>query len=107
MNASTRNVPPAKVVTPDAPPLVPERRKQIRTAGRPIDYVSDMWTSIDAIARDMKVDVKIAYRKLYYLEKHGLVQHQGIRWRKVLKVEEPVPAFAAKRRNGRRVHAHH
>jgi predicted Rossmann fold nucleotide-binding protein DprA/Smf involved in DNA uptake len=65
--------------TPPVPVAPP--RSSIRSL-RVIDFLSEAWSSLDAIARDMALPKTTVYRKLYYLRQRGQVEASGDKWRR-------------------------
>lgn len=74
-----------------------------------IGYVSDSWSSLDAIARDMGLNTTIAYRKLYYELRKGTVEASDGRWRKKPEPAVPpasLPALAKRKTKSNGQHQH-
>lgn len=65
-----------------APPPPPPKRARNTRGNKVIDYLSNNWNSLDAIARDMGLEQIIVKRKLVYLAKNGAVELSDGRWRK-------------------------
>jgi hypothetical protein len=61
---------------PETPPLEPSPivEKMSTRSKKAIEYVSANWNSVEALARDMDLPLKIALRKLNYLVKTGEVE---------------------------------
>jgi hypothetical protein len=61
---------------PETPPLEPAPivEKMSTRSKKAIEYVSASWNSVEALARDMDLPLKIALRKLNYLAKTGEVE---------------------------------
>lgn len=75
--------PPEPVMVAAPVQMVPPAPKKPSTRSiKTIDYVSESWTSLDAIARDMNLEPTIVYRKLYYLLQQGKLELSDGRWRR-------------------------
>lgn len=97
--------PPVDVPAFIAPPPPAPSGPSIRSI-KAIDFVSNNWNSLDALARDMGVDQKFAYRKLYYLLKQGDVELENGRWRKKQQPAAAIIPEVAKRK-ARGLNGHH
>lgn len=87
---------PAPAPAPPPITLMPVARGTRKQPYRGIDslqHVSEGWTSISAIARDMGVPVNIVYRKLRYLLRKGVLERSGERWRRAPRVLETPSLF--------------
>jgi hypothetical protein len=96
-------------LAPPPPPLPPKPIEKLSTRSKKaIEYVSAKWNSIEALARDMEVPLKIALQKLNYLAKTGKVEIARGQCRlmpklalvepaPVPKLEIAVPAFLPKK----------
>ena len=69
---------PIPAAPPPPPILPPPNARSINT----IEYISDNWSSTDALVRDMGVSKVVGLRKLKYLEKQGKVECSFDRWRR-------------------------
>lgn len=84
---------PAPAPAPITPaPVARGTRKQPYRNINSLEYVSEGWTSLAAIARDMNVPINIAQRKLYYLQRKGVLENSGERWRRA---PLDIPSFFA------------
>lgn len=83
---------------PQEPPPPAIVEKLSARSKKAIEYVSAKWNSVEALARDMELPLKIALRKLDYLAKKGDVEIMRGQCRltpKPVPVPAPVPAPAS------------
>jgi hypothetical protein len=74
-----------QLVSMQARPMIEQKPPEEKPSARSIktiDFVSDSWSSTDALARDMGLSILIAKRKLCYLEKQDILESSGGRWRR-------------------------
>lgn len=100
---------------PPAPPQQPlplfqvlhpiQKKRSVRSI-KTIDYVSDAWSSTDAIARDMGLKNSIAYMKLYYLMRKDIIEMSDGRWRKKPVTKPVIAAIAANKRKANKANGH-
>lgn len=83
---------PAPAPEPAQPPAPEPKKPSVRSI-KTIDYVSEAWSTTDAIARDMGLPRNVAYMKLYYLSKQNIIEQSGSSWRK-----KPKPGLVKKTR---------
>jgi hypothetical protein len=76
-------------LTPEPAPIVEKLSTRSKKA---IEYVSAGWNSIEALARDMELPLKIALRKLDYLAKTGKVEIMRGQCRLKPAPAKPLPA---------------
>lgn len=96
----------AAIAAPPPPAPAPVEPKPSVRSVKTIDFVSDAWSSTEAIARDMELPANIAYRKLYYLAKQQVIELSGGRWRKKPPVKV-LPLVAAGRKTKLNGHKRH
>lgn len=65
---------PVRPAPETLPPLPPPVEKLSTRSKKAVEYVSVNWNSVEALARDMDIPLKIALRKLDYLQKKGEVE---------------------------------
>lgn len=102
--------PPAPPIQPELPvatPVMVSAKPSMRI--KAIDFVSENWSSTDALARDMNLTPMFAYRKLYYLVTRDKVELCNGNWRKKpqQKPEEKNVVAAFSKTQTRRRHAAH
>jgi predicted transcriptional regulator len=85
-------LPPESAPPSPPPPPAPAPKKKPTTRIKAIDFISEAWSSTEALARDMGLHPRMAHRKLYYLMQCGRIEQAEGRWRKKIKVE-PTPLF--------------
>ncbi|MFH0298336.1 hypothetical protein AAFX91_14055 [Bradyrhizobium sp. 31Argb] len=86
---ATPGAPVAAPAAEPAPPAVeaPAKKQQPFRGVDIVSCMSDGWNSIEAIAKAADIPIKIAHRKLYYLQRKGVLETSKGRCRRKLNLE--------------------